>query len=419
MNDFFARLKRIPFWVWFALLALLAFRVRVFLFPFEGVDDSWWLAWADAAQKGGVSAPYLWTGWHLPANYPPLFMYVLMVFGWIQAKTNCVVDVITLVHLFSCTFDVITAWLITRLVIPTHGKSWGIIAAASWLFSPYIIYESGLWAQNDILVSFWAILTLWLLQTKRTTWATIAVILGLLTKPQFVVVVPFFIVWVLVRKEWSFRQWITGILASILTLSVVLLPLAKNKALGIMFHEAYQASAGYYPYYSLNAYNVWWLQVPDPRDWLHSFDYTKVLGSLSAFQVGLIAFGAVYALLIALLVKRAKKTSLLDLAWIASLGVFAFFLLSTQMHERYNYQFFALALLGCIGLRGKVAWFKGVSWWILTLAGVVNLAMVESASPWMKANIFTISHTIAWINIAVFIALLVHLIWSPPRAYES
>lgn len=392
------------------LAVVLALAVRIPFWHFGGLDDQWWQIWGETAQQHGIASPFLLSGSHLPANYPPLFPYLLWIMGWVQHWTAGFIQITTQVHWVATLADLGVAWTLYQLVLPNYGERKAWIAVSAWLLNPFVIYESALWGQNDVLITLWTVLTLLMLERKKPIAAAVMVGLGLLTKAQFMIVVPLIMVWVLACKLWSLRDWLRAAAAWVLTICAGLLPLALYGAVQPMLQNAYFGAAGYYPYLSLNAYNFWWLQMPNIYQyWV---DTNVVWMGLTQMQLGVLMFAACYVAVISMIVAKARQTSVVQLGAYLAIGIFAFFCLTTQMHERYSYPAYGLLLLGAIAAQGarRSAW-RWSAYWVLALAGTLNLSMVWSPGP-LRFSVLQVGTIVAYLNLAFLALLMLEQLWA-------
>jgi hypothetical protein len=121
---------------------------------------------------------------------------------------------------------------------------------------------------------------------------------------------------------------------------------------------AYRGAVDYYPFRTVEAYNGWYLldrfdifvrgmAARDAR-----LDTRAALGPVTFHHLGLAAFAAYTAFLLALLWRRPSRTAL---AWTLAVQFFAFFMLPTQMHQRYLLPAAVLAtVLAPLSPRGRI-----------------------------------------------------------------
>src|SRR6185503_12726618 len=102
--------------------------------------------------------------------------------------------------------------------------------------------------------------------------------------------------------------------------------------------DAYRGAVGYYPFRTVEAYNGWYL-----ADRIDIFlrglpaaearaDTRTFAGPLTHHHLGLVLFGACTAFL---LWRLWRSTTPRTLVLVTAVELFAFFMLPTQMHQRY------------------------------------------------------------------------------------
>jgi hypothetical protein len=157
--------------------------------------------------------------------------------------------------------------------------------------------------------------------------------------------------------------------------AAVMLALALPHALGgsgDAVLRAYTGAVHYYPYRTAEAYNTWYVLdrfdvlvrgIPYP---LVRRDDRPALGPLTFHALGLLAFGAATLALMAVVWKRpGARLAVFAL----SLHLFAFFMLPTQVHQRYVVPAAALTAVLLAARPGSRWLFVG-----LTLTATLNQA---------------------------------------------
>ena len=136
--------------------------------------------------------------------------------------------------------------------------------------------------------------------------------------------------------------------------------------------RAYTGAVHYYPYRTAEAYNTWYVidrfdvlvrGIPYP---LVRRDDRPILGALTYHALGLLAFAAATLALAAAVWKRPGPRSLV---FALTLHLFAFFMLPTQVHQRYVVPAAALTAVLLAARPGSRWLFVG-----LTLTATLNQA---------------------------------------------
>ncbi len=108
--------------------------------------------------------------------------------------------------------------------------------------------------------------------------------------------------------------------------------------------EVILKAVGEYPYLSMNAYNLWWLVSWGKARWVSDTHF--FLNLFTYRTLGTILLGIFIILLLKYLFKREKDEQAVFLS--CALAIFAFFMLPTEMHERYIVPVFAFLLLAVV-----------------------------------------------------------------------
>ena len=131
---------------------------------------------------------------------------------------------------------------------------------------------------------------------------------------------------------------------------------------------ALQQTIGLFPILSANAHNGWYL-FSLGHSWVS--DATPLIGPLTARTIGLMVFGGLYLYLL----YRSYKTTLTgqQLCLLAAYIAFAFFMLSTEMHENYIFPTLVLLTVSCWQSK-----FLSVLLLVLTVTAFANMALHDS-----------------------------------------
>ena len=168
--------------------------------------------------------------------------------------------------------------------------------------------------------------TILFLVAGRNTAAVVCLALAALTKPQAVILAPLVLTTIGLRRDW--RAIVRGSLASGVLFVLLSLPFFLYGRAPQLFRTLVTA-VGVNPYLSPAAFNLWWLATGG--DGVQP-DTIPIVGSLTPRLLGLLLFGAsaVFALW---RVYRDQSRDSVILA--AAFTCLAFFVLCTQMTERY------------------------------------------------------------------------------------
>lgn len=298
----------------------------------------------------------------------------------------------------SCT-SLSTAPLSTCFLV--SPSTFPLAAAALWAFNPAVIYVSAYWAQVDAIHTLWLLAALLAALRARWGWAGIFTALALLTKLQAIVLLP-----LLLLLAWRWRGLVRLGLGGLATLALGLAPFALTGALRSVV-SVYGGSVGYYPRLTVGAYNLWWsadyigrklLGHPPTNDMV-------IAGPVTVRWLSLALFGA-YGVLILWALWRSTPpdgpapATALAVFFAAGMLFFGFFMLPTEIHERY--------VLPALAFLAPVAWrSRGllIAYLLLSATILLNVLEVLPFAPWLLRLFHTLkSETLlaSLANIALF-----------------
>ncbi|MFZ2488117.1 MAG: glycosyltransferase 87 family protein [Anaerolineae bacterium] len=286
-------------------------------------------------------------------NYPPLFvvllvglskLYVLLVPSLEITPLQYVLIKLPIVVADMATGAVI--YLAVEEIERRLGKvsRLPLLAAGLWLLNPSSIYVSSVWGQFEAIQALWMMAALLAAVKQRWGWSGIFMALAMLTKTQAITIAPLLAVLALWSGWRSLLRW--GITTAGVMLAS-LLPFwvggARQPILNL-----YLDAVGFFPAMSMNAYNPWFIAHIRTRELLGHWveDSTALVGPITIRHVGMMLVIA-YTLLVLFLFYRhwlpsrrqaaAKMDALYQVGvfFAAGLLIFGFFMLATEMHERY------------------------------------------------------------------------------------
>ena len=331
------------------------------------------LPWARATggwQPWGVYTPGAGAD---DCDYPPLVPYLLALAeaARLLAGAPAVGALsILLLKLPSLLAHLAAVPLALRGLPPVLGGPGARTAALLLGASPALFVNAALWGQFDVLLTVLVLGAVVALLRERPVAAGAAMGLALATKLLAVVPVPLMAVWVWRRHGARALAGSVGAgLAAMLLLALPHVLAGRGEAMA----RAYTGAVGYYPHRTAEAYNTWYLL--DRYDVLVRGmsppvvrrDDRPAVGPLTFHDVGLGAFALYTLFLLAVLARRPTPPVLL---WTLGMHLFGFFMLPTQVHQRYVVPAAGLlALLAPLSRRG-LALFLG-----LTATATANQAL--------------------------------------------
>ena len=304
------------------LLLFTALVVRLVLSPFGTLelDQNTFIGWSNRLVEVGFSRFYeTWS------DYLPGYLYVLGFLGWV--KKIIPLPSVLLFKLPAILSDVLTGFLIYKIVEKFKNKKWGMIASGLYLFNPAILFNSTLWGQADSLTALFSLLAIWLIDINPLV-SSFALAFGTLVKPQAALAAPV-VLFVMLKKKWKTQKILNYIVSAFLFFVLAFIPFAGDNSLALFIVERISATLGQYPYTSINAFNFWGLF----GFWKKDVFITSLLG---------IVVTAASFLLGAKKLWKTKNSRYLLLAVIFATN----FLFFTRMHERHLLPVFAPLAIG-------------------------------------------------------------------------
>ena len=301
------------------ILLFLGLLLRLILANFGtlDLDHGTFIAWGQNLVRGGFDQFY--NSW---SDYLPGYLYVLFLITKLQELINF--DQTIIYKLPAMIADVVTAFLIFKIVNKQKGESWGLLSSALYIFNPAILANSTLWGQVDSLTALFSILTIYFVN-GNVILSAIFLALGTLVKPQAALcVIP--VLFLMIRDKWKYEKILIYVLLGAITFVLGFVPFAGNKNLISFVLERVSATTNQYPYTSVNAFNFWAIVGMWKRD---------DAGVITSQMIGyVLTFGSVISFLVLSFKNKNYKKPLFEyqLLSVALLSMFLFF---TRMHERH------------------------------------------------------------------------------------
>lgn len=400
------------------ILIILALIPRLILAPQPGYKDDTdcWQRWSYLIQKRGLTniyEEYKTPGIFIDPNYLPPYLYILGLLGKIYQKffsPQFLLDtkiLYLLLKLPAIIFDLFLGLLIFFFLLPREKFKTAYLISALFLLNPAIIYDSSYWGQIDSIHTFFILLALILLYKNKFSFSWIFITLASFFKLQSTILIPFFLI--INYKKQEAKKTIINLFIALLTAGLICLPFLVKGKISYLLKIIFTAP-GSYPVLSANAFNFWWL--------LHgihfssrSFFLIRDISSsspdlFSPFFIGLIIFLAVYFL--TLLNYHLKKYPSAIFFSTAAFLIFSFFMIPTEMHERYLYPVLPLI---CLTL------FQNKKMWLIYIGlSFTLLANLLAVLPFLDLTkkIFNCSSPSSWpivfLNIFLYFSFFIYLI---------
>lgn len=347
----------------FLFILFLGLLIRIFFIGNTGflADIAFWKSWSLAAADHGI----VWAASNTNSNYPPAFFYVLWLMGKVYAliadphnfndfwrqnnfafllvsKSVAIISDLIIAYLiywfFSKkeTLNKLGAFLNNR-AIEQSSNSLPILLSSIFFLNPVVILDSAIWGQVEPFGILFTIISIILLFYHRPLLATAIFATGTLMKLQNIIFIPIYFIFI--WRYFDFSTMIKSLAAGTVTFFALNLPFIWQHQMNQVLYLL-TVNSDYFPWLSLNAHNLWWIVAGGHG--MQVIDKITVLGILNAKTVGLIIFSIIYFLFsILVFLKPSPRNFLLSLTMV----IFAFFLFTTQSHERYSYPVVVLLLL--------------------------------------------------------------------------
>lgn len=335
----------------------------------EMADEPSFKHWAVRSSVEPLSEAYLSDTYHY--DWLPLYIYLNKAVGVVYRLTGLYERrgpesrVLTFgLKLPMIALCLLTCWFVYLITGQTSGKGrHALYSAAAWILNPAIILAIDVFGYQEALHTAFVVAAALLLLNDRSGWAGACGALGILTKPQ---AMPYILAggaYVLFRSgsRPCGRLIVAGVIAATAALLPFIVAGRMGSVLGMFFGVTHVDEV-----LSACAHNFWGLFWPAPP--FHSDRAPLALG-VSGLQVGLglVALFTVFGLTRI----RAHPTPRRFLHVCAYAG-FAFFMVSTEMHE--NYSFALYPFLAVFAAESRVARFLFLA---LTLTLSVNLSTLR------------------------------------------
>lgn len=329
-------------WLLFLLLLSVGLGLRLWLGSrYAGFmsDQNLFVQWMNALRQYGLGTVYI----HDPnINYPPLFLLFMQGYAGLLHGFGITIQAGQLsFKLLLIVLDLVAGIAVFSWSLGKEKTVVRWVLLCIFVLNPALIVNSSIWGQVDILngmLMAGALLTL----LASPVLAGILFALALLTKLQAIVIAPVFGFYLLKclwqRNLKPLLHMITGVL---IPLIIVTIYFASHSGLQAMFKSAYMSAVGLYTQVTLNALNIWFYVVgtiPTTNDTQKLWNFISLRNLGFVLLLLAVIYTGIY-----LWKCRTMTTAILLKAgvWIS----FAFFMLPTEIHERYSIPALILVLL--------------------------------------------------------------------------
>lgn len=405
------------------LIILAGLSVRLPLLDAPGFmhDQEQFIVWGFVAREHGVARVYdaapTAQGSKRLSNYPPVQIFICRALASaypLLSGRAIDFELLSAINARETTPEAVAAYVLFKwpaviadLAIALllyyalrRRASIDFAAAVGFAYAllPSVWHNSAVWGAVDALPILFVLISLELAHGRRLLWMWVFALLAMLTKPQACFFLP---IWALISIRPALprpREALISVAAMLGVLILILLPF-RTALDGVW--EAYAGAPAFYPFTHLNGFSAWFLGSPLVSPQLEGNlldhyvrDDTAILAGLSARKIGILGILAVVVFVVLILWRRRSDEA--SIRWAVRVIPLAFFLLSTQMHERYLYP--AVALWAWTATPTPRWW---TTWLLLSFCATVNVLWVwigpfEGST---ATNIVAVLHR-SWLGIA-------------------
>ena len=252
------------------LAGALLLQLALAALPTFAADADLFRAWGLIIARSGPDDLYHTSLFHA---YAPGYMYFLWLLGGLDDAFGLSISQWNYaLKLPSIVANLGSAYLLYRF-LAGQRPDWRIGAAALYLLFPATLLIGPVWGQNDSVLAFFILLTVYFLAKDRPVAAALAFSAGFIVKPQAIAALPFLLFWVVRDHPPAWRRvraglrvpvpptvWLRMAGSSLLLALVVSFPFFPSLALWRPFtglsHQVGSASNAW-PLNSFFAFNFW------------------------------------------------------------------------------------------------------------------------------------------------------------------
>jgi len=282
-------------------------------------------------------------------NYPPIFLFIITFTSWLVPpfyKDSLTLGFVIVTKLFSVIAEVVLIGVVYSWIPKNTRLKW-IIPLILGIY-PGVIMTTANWGQTDSMLTLLLVLTIIAINRNqmRLTWIWFAV--AMLMKFQAIVLLP--MIGILSVRRFGLRPTAHSLLIGLGVFSIVYAPFVVGSGFANALRP-FTSAVDYNAVVTANAFNLWMLLTPSiwnllPNDLRRiPTDKSLLFGTFTLKQVGLFLLGN-YVLIIAILIWKHYFEHR-EFVWAAALYL-GFFMLPTQMHERYLFPAAVLSVIAIV-----------------------------------------------------------------------
>jgi len=306
------------------LILFFALILRFFLsfFGTLHLDQGTFIAWSNILVHDGFKSFY--NGW---SDYLPGYLYIL----WGLGKIN-LLGIVSQPFLYKFPAniaDILTGFLIYKIIAKSKGEKWGIFGTIIYLFNPAIIFNSAIWGQVDSLTALLSLFSIFTFPTSVILSAA-SLAFGTIVKPQTAFIFPV-ILFMMVKEKWKLAKILSYLFVGLLVFVLGFVPFWNHGNLISFIYERLGVSLNQYQNTSVNAFNFWGIV----GFWKPDNIYYQLAGYV------LVTFSSIFLFF---KLWKVKNPEYYFLSFIFG-ATFIFF---TRMHERHLLPIFAPLVVAAV-----------------------------------------------------------------------
>jgi glycosyltransferase involved in cell wall biosynthesis len=386
---------------WFGVLSLAALFARYYFSPLKGngYDMTAFSYWAARGRLFNFFSFYSdrQGPWLSFPNYALYFPILAMLGPVAQATTEAG-------RVLLKTPAILGDIFLAAIVYAGAKPRWKLMAAAFVLFNPAVWYDSTIFGQTEsIYTAFMALSVLFVAKRKyRSSWAWLVV--AAFFKIQAIALLP--LIAVFHFKGSGLKKMIVEMIPPAILAALIALPYIIVSS-PIVIWRSLSGTVGMFPMVSVNAWNPWYLLHIFSFRWVS--DAETVIG-ISYKDIGLVAFALAAISIIYALPKKPGRTVIFASA---AAMCFAFFMLLTEMHERYSYPI--IPFLAVLLSESPVVAYIAV---LASVAIFLDINFIQAMPAMAHSFVQTVDGCVTWS--AIFIGLfIVYFGWYMRRALSE
>ena len=403
-------LEKNNFFYWGKILLLYSpFVVMLIILKSKGgcpFDIYCWVEWTKHSFTDGLSNIYKsWT------DYLPLYHYVLFIFGKIQGSVEAIADNIYKLKTITLFFELGTTLILFKILNDKYKDLYkSIFYSLFYFLNLAVLYNSLIWGQVDGIMTFFIFASVIFAYRKKLFFSMLFLILALNMKLQAIIFLP--VIGLLLLPAMLDKSRIKNLMYSIVGIGVIQLLIFLPFIYAGDFSKLWgviTGSAGKYPIVSMNAYNMWYFFVEDPRNTSDTLVFLgityNIWGLLLFFLTSFFALLHFVKPFILKIFKNIEmeyshKKIIISCALIPLL----FFFFNTQMHERYSHS--ALIFLAGYAMlyNRPLVFVLGSFAYFLNMEGVLKFFQTNNYHtlvfmPWFIASLFLLVIVLLFIDL--------------------